>query len=463
MKNILPFLMLFVFSSAWAQVYKRPTFVKPEKTYKYRVYFTDKKHNTYSLKRPEAFLSEKSLERRKKYKIKVDQHDLPVTPLYVEYLNDHHFKVQNVSKWNNTAVVEVRDTSSIKELSEVNFIKDVRKVWESQDSLLVYPPVDRLQIVSNQRDTMTNVYGKAYRQVSMLNVNKLHQEGYKGDNMTIAIIDGGFYNADCIEGLKNCKVLGTRNFVTPERSVYEETQQHGTQVLSCIAANLPKCLVGTAPNASFYLLISEDNYSENMIEEDNWCAAVEYADSLGVDVITSSLGYYKFDDPSATHKYHELDGETALNSRSASLAASRGILVINSAGNEGDNAWKKIGFPADAKNILSVGAVKANGINTEFSSIGNTADGRIKPDVMAQGEYSAVLDCCGNVSTASGTSFSAPILCGAVTCLLQAFPKSTPEEIIQAVHQSGDNVKYPNNIFGYGIPDMWKAYEILNR
>ncbi len=197
------------------------------------------------------------------------------------------------------------------------------------------------------------------------------------------------------------------------------------------------------------------------MEEDNWCAAVEYADSLGVDMVTSSLGYHGFDHKCMSHKYYELDGKTALISRSASLAASRGLLLLNSAGNSGNDTWKKIGFPADATDILTVGAVNNLCVNARFSSIGNTADGRIKPDVMAQGVASALYEGNGDTGFANGTSFSTPILCGGVACLWQAFPEKKPTEIIRAVQLAGDNAEHPDNIFGYGIPNLWKAYELL--
>lgn len=460
MKKILSLLLLLI-STAVAAKDEVPNFVKPSKTYRYRISFTDKKHNAYSTKHPEAFLSPKALERRRKYGIKVDEHDLPVTQIYLDYLNKHQCKVLHVSKWNNTAVVEVSDTTAIHKLSEVTFVQATRKVWESPDSLLVLPPVKRLELVENRSDTLQHYYGNGQHQAAMLRTDFLHQNGYKGEGITIAVIDGGFYNTDAIAGLKDCRIVDTHNFANPHISVYDEPQQHGTMVLSCMAARLPHQLVGTAPEAAYLLLVSEDNNSENIVEEDNWCAAVEYADSAGADIVTSSLGYFKFDDAQASHRYEELDGQTAINSRSASMAASRGLLVINSAGNEGDNTWKKIGFPADAKDMLTVGAVNAQRVNTAFSSIGNTADGRIKPDIMAQGGKTAVLDCRGNVVTANGTSFSAPVFCGAAACLLQAFPQAQPEEIIRAVQLSGDNSRHPNNIFGYGIPDMQKAYQLL--
>lgn len=455
MKKILTLLLLSFCAAAGAQNHIER--VPVAKTYKYRVYLADKKDCGFSVKKPEQFLSQKAIDRRKKFGLKVDRHDLPVTPAYLTTLRQRGLRVCQVSKWNNTAVVETTNPLVVSELVALAFVDSVKKVYESPDSVVRVARRDSL--VGKLMDT-ADVYGYGLRQAHMIGADKLHQAGFCGDGMTIAVIDGGFHNAEVIEALRSCQVLGTRNFVDPHRSVYDD-QSHGTMVLSCIGTNLPGTLVGTAPNAAFYLLQSEDGATEFPVEEDNWCAALEYADSLGVDLVTTSLGYYQYDDPALSHKYYELNGLTAVNSRSASLAASRGLVLLNSAGNSGRSAWKKIGFPADARDILAVGAVNADGLNTRFSSVGNSADGRVKPDVMAMGERSAVIDSDGSLTFVNGTSFSCPILCGGVACLMQAFPNKRPEVVIDAVRRSGNNANHPDNIFGYGIPDLWKAYEIL--
>lgn len=428
--------------------------------YRYRVYLADKKDSPYSVKKPSAFLSEKALRRRARLKLKVDEHDLPVTPKYLQGLAERGMRVVSLSKWNNTAVVETTDTAAALALTRLPYVSGVRLVWKSSSRTVSANQPPRESIVTNKLDQYPDYYGAAGPQVSMLNARRLHEMGLRGEGMTIAVIDGGFYNADLLSGLAKCKILGTRNFVRPDKSVYEEAS-HGTNVLSCIAANTPHSIIGTAPDAMFYLLVSEDGETEQLVEEDYWCAAVEYADSLGADIITSSLGYTEFDDSTMNHAYHQLDGRTALNSRSASLAASRGLLVINSAGNSGNDRYKKIGCPADATDILAVGAVDAERRNTRFSSLGNTADGRVKPDVMAWGEQAQLLQPSGDIRAANGTSFSAPILCGAVACLWQAFPDRRPVEIIDAVRRAGHNAAHPDNVYGYGIPDMMKAFELL--
>lgn len=435
------------------------------KEYRYRLTLRDKAQNPFSVRHPEKFLSQKSIERRKRFGLSVDEYDLPITPAYISAITATGAKVFNCSKWNNTVQVSICDTADVilSQLRSLPFVKEALLVYVAPDTPGRTEAKNRESLVTNKLKvslSADSLYGFGQRQADLLNLPALHEQGFKGQGMTIAVIDGGFYNADCIEALRNTRVMGTRNFTRPNSSVYEE-HRHGMMVLSCISTNVPRSFIGTAPEASFYLLESEDTWYEYQGEEDNWCAALEYADSLGVDVVTSSLGYTHFDTPAVKMQYHWLDGKHELNSRSASLAASRGILLCNSAGNEGDSSWKKIGFPADAKDILTVGAVDAKGCNTDFSSVGNCSDGRIKPDCMAMGGQSCVLNIDGSLTTTNGTSFACPILAGAVTCLMQACPKKKPSEIIEAIHNAGNNAAYPDNVFGYGIPDMMKAYELL--
>lgn len=437
---------------------------RTEKTYRYRVVFADKRNCGFSTKHPEAFLSPKAIERRNRYGIKADEHDLPLTPAYVESVRQAGTQIVSRSKWNNSVVAEVADTTVAVALRNLPFVREVRLVWERPDSVpsatLPAELAQRRDLLTNLRDTLPDYYGRSRTQTAQLAIDSLHAAGYRGQGMTIAVIDGGFYNADLIGGLSHARIMGTRNFVRPGKSVYEE-QTHGTMVLSCMAADTPHWLVGTAPEATYYLLVSEDGESEQLVEEDFWCAAVEYADSLGADLVTSSLGYTRFDHDYMGHSYAQLDGRTAANSRCASLAASRGILLVSSAGNEGNGHWKKIGTPADASDILTVGAVDSIRQNTRFSSLGNTADARTKPDVMALGQDVAVYDTDGAVTEVNGTSFSCPILCGAAACLMQANPGKRPEALIEAIRQSASRAEQPDNVFGYGIPHFPKADRLL--
>ena len=458
MKKI--FLLLALYAFALSAMYAQDDAKDKPVAYKYRIYLADKANSPYSINQPEAFLSKRAIERRSRYNIKIDQYDLPVSPAYLECLRNMGLKIHNFSKWQNTVVVETTSKDKITEVCKLPFVRGARLVWIDPQK----QPKDasnRKDKIRNKRDTLESYYGHSAHQVQMLSLNKLHEQGYHGENMLIGVLDGGFYNADLITGVNQQDILGTRNFVNPGAEVFD-TDSHGTMVLSCMAANVPYSMVGTAPEAQYYLIQTEDGLSEQLVEEDNYCAGVEYADSLGCDIVTASLGYYKFDHAEMSHKYKELDGLTAINSREASMAASRGILLLNSAGNEGDDYWKKIGFPADARNILAVGAVNSDSINTTFSSIGYSADHRIKPDAMAMGGNVSLLNTRGNASNADGTSFSCPIMAGAVACLWQAHRELTPTEIIDAVHKAGHYATEPNEVYGYGIPNLWKAHTDLS-
>ena len=425
--------------------------------YKYRVYFKDKKESPYSKRKPEAFLSKKSLLRRAKWGIKIDDYDMPVSPSYVKRIAAEGAEVLCLSKWNNTALVQSTDSAKLEGLASLPFVSKVKKVFNSKP--FEPEPEDlRFDELNDSTILSSEYYGYASEQISMLNGMKLHNLGFRGKGMTIAIIDGGFHNADAVKLLDNVKILGTHTFVRPSRSVYAENQ-HGTNVLSCMGANKPGSIVGTAPDAEYWLLVSEDTYTETPAEQDTWAAALEYADSVGADVVNSSLGYALYDDTTMNVKYNELDGKTHLISRSASLAASRGILVVNSAGNSGSDEWGKIGVPADGRDMLSVGAVFTADWAAPFTSRGFSADGRVKPDVSARGIYAAVVRSNGRIGYANGTSFSSPITAGMAACLMQSLPKLKPTEIIELLHQSGDRSEHPDNMCGYGVPDYYKAYK----
>lgn len=428
-----------------------------EKVYKYRVSLKDKVGATYSIDKPEEFLSERAIERRNRQQLPIDETDLPVSRKYVDELKATGARLVTTSKWNNTVVLEVSDTLLMDEISKKSFVTGVKKVWVSPDSI---PPrnMNRKKEVKNKVEKTDCHYGNALRQIEIHGGDSLHNAGFAGKGMHVAVIDAGFYNADEIKFFRKMDLLGTKDFVNPNSDIYAENA-HGLMVLSCMAANLPKVFVGTAPEASYWLLRSEDNDSEQPIEEDYWAAAIEFADSVGVDVVNTSLGYYKFDEGFPAYRYRDLDGHYSLMSHSASLAADKGVVVVCSAGNSGDDPWKKVTPPGDSENVLTVGAINKDLVNARFSSIGNSADGRIKPDVMAVGVSSVVTGTDGSVSKGNGTSFASPIMCGIVTCFWQACPWLTAKEVIEAVRQVGDRVDYPDNIYGYGVPNLWKAYQ----
>ena len=301
-------------------------------------------------------------------------------------------------------------------------------------------------------------HGYATDQIKMHRGDRLHAAGYQGDGLRIAVIDAGFKNVDQIGAFDSLRLEGTRNFVTPSRSVFEE-DDHGTKVLSCMAANIEGIMLGTAPNAKYWLLKSEDTRSEYPVEEDYWVAAVEFADSVGVDVISSSLGYFEFDNEQLEYPKTALNGNTTLISRAATMASQRGILLFSSAGNEGNGSWRQITFPADAAQIVTVGAVTSSKKHSIFSSVGFTADQRVKPDVVAMGTSCCIINAEGEVSYADGTSFSTPILAGLAVCLWQALPHLSNIEMIALIQGMGNQYKKPDHELGYGIPDVYKAYK----
>lgn len=424
---------------------------------KYRISFTDKMGTAYSLDRPEEFLSSKALERRIWQQLPVDETDLPVSNAYLDALREKGMRIAAVSKWNNTAVAECADSSVVAEVSAFPFVSAVRKVWTAPDSVRIRNK-KRKKEITDRWEKVEDYYGRAHRQISVHQGDSLHAAGFRGEGMTIAVIDGGYYNADAMKALENVRILGVRDFVNPASDIYAENN-HGMKVLSCMAVNQPYVMVGTAPGAAYWLLRSEDTDTEQLVEEDYWVAAVEFADSAGVDVINTSLGYKSFDNKQDDYEYRNLDGKYSIMSYTAGKIADKGMVLVCSAGNEGQKPWKKITPPADARNVLTVGATNRSLINASFSSVGNTADGRVKPDVMAVGQDATVLGTDGTVSRANGTSFASPILCGLVACLWQACSGLTAKELISLIRQSGDRADFPDNIYGYGVPDMWSVYK----
>lgn len=427
----------------------------PSDTLKYRISLKDKAATTYSLDKPEKYLSLKSIERRKKQRLPIDSTDLPVCKEYVDAIRQKGVHILVTGKWDNFVTVSCKDSTLIQRIAKLPFVRSTERVWKG----ITQRTMERDSLV-NKPLRSDSLYGPAIQQLRMSRANLLHQAGYKGQGMTIAVIDAGFHNADKIEAMKSIRILGSHDFVNPDADVFAESS-HGMSVLSCMGMNQPNIMIGTAPEASYWLLRSEDEYSENLVEQDYWAAAIEFADSVGVDLVNTSLGYYTFDDPAKNYRYRDLNGHFALMSREAGMAADKGMVVVCSAGNAGGGSWKKITPPGDAENVITVGAVDKNALLASFSSVGNTSDGRVKPDVMAVGLASDVMGTDGNLRRANGTSFSSPIMCGMVACLWQACPKLTAKEVIELVRHAGDRANFPDNIYGYGVPDLWKAYQTI--
>ena len=426
----------------------------------YRLYLKDKDlpHNPYSVNKPEEFLSLRSIERRKRQGLPLDLTDLPIAPLYIDSVREAGIEIVGKSKWNNTLLVRIHKDKDLNRLANLSFITKKMKVFASPDSITERKRSSFRKELNSWVET-PGKYGATANQVKSLNGERLHEKGFYGKGLMIAVFDGGFMNVDRIPVLHDIKLAGVKDFVVPKSENVFAEMEHGTMVLSTMAVNAPNYYVGMAPEAEYLLVRCEDERTESLAEEDYWAEAAEYADSVGVDIINSSLGYHAFDDKNMNHHYTDMDGKSTLISSSASLCADKGIVCVNSAGNDGMGSWKKINFPADARHILTVGSVNEFGVNAPFSAVGPTADGRIKPDVMAYGSPVAVISGRGSVINDNGTSFSSPLVAGMIACLWEALPNKTARQIIKLVRLAGDNQQHPDNIFGYGVPDFWKAYQ----
>ncbi len=424
---------------------------------RYWIRFTDKNNNPYSLERPEEFLSERAIQRRLKQNISISFNDLPVTPAYIDSLKALGVPVYNTSKWFNAVTTDSISPELLEQIYDLSFVVKP----SSQESQQIKKGIkNNTASVTSEFDSWNTFYGYSQSQIIIHNGHFLHQQGFRGEGIQIALIDAGFLGVDVISGFLHLwnegRILGTRDFVDRSSNIYRE-DSHGMHVLSVIAGFIPYEFVGTAPDASFWLLRAEDVDSEYLIEEDNWVSAAEYADSAGADIINSSLGYSVFDDLTQNHTYEDMDGNSTRVSIAADIAASKGILVVSSAGNQGDKDWKYITAPADADSVLAIGATDELGIIASFSSIGPTSDGRIKPDVCAVGKGTYILRQNGLIGTGSGTSLSAPVITGLAACLWQANPQATNMEIFSAIQESSDKFADPDTIYGYGVPDFNKA------
>ena len=413
--------------------------------YIWRYTLKDKQGSPYSIEHPGRFLSHRSIERRKRQGLKVDSTDLPVSNRYLRLIEktsaetvreqkkrSTEWTIIGTSRWNNTVLVRANDTTLLQRLAALTCMRKAEHVWTSPDSI---PRMVRQKAhdTFNPWDSLKGeFYGCGKEQIEMLLGQRLHNIGMKGKGMTIAILDGGFQNADAIPALQHITIAGTKDFVFPNSPYFFQETDHGTKVLSAMGANEPQVLVGTAPDARYWLLRCEDQQSEQPVEEDYWAMAAEFADSLGADIISSSLGYNDYDDFPGYYHQRDLDGQP----------------------------WKKIAFPADADNILTVGALNIEQKNAPFSGVGPTQDGRVKPDVMALGSPTALISGRGTIVRDMGTSFSTPVVAGLVACLWQALPQKTALEIIQLVRQASNNYQRPDNIYGYGMPNFWRAYMV---
>lgn len=430
-------------------------------TKKYLVLLKDKNGTKFSVDKPQEFLSQRSIFRRQKQGISIKQRDLPVSATYVNGIKQTGAKVWYTSRWLNAVLVEC-NTSVLNTIKGLSYVQSIELNRSLDDVHL--PNVEGKSGKMQVMDEATPNYGNSLDQVKMLGADKMHQAGFRGEGMLIGVLDNGFLNVNKIDLFKPLfdqnRIVATYDFVNNNKDVYDEGS-HGTNVLSTMAAFKESQLVGTAFKASYVLLHTENDYSETKVEEANWLVAAEFADSIGVDVINSSLGYSDFDDTNTNYTYADLTGNKALVTRAADWAAGVGMVVCVAAGNEGNKAWKYILTPADADSVLAVGAVDRTIRLASFSSLGPSADGRIKPDVAALGSGTTLVSTSGTVSAGSGTSFASPLLAGMVAGFWQAYPWLTAMEVMLYIRKAGHQAPKPDNLLGYGVPTFERAAALV--
>jgi len=437
--------------------------------YYFYIQLTDKNNSPYCLSNPAEFLSERAIARRNYFRLAVDSTDLPVNPHYLRKIEAKGFRIHNRTRWLNGATVVTSDSASINRLENLDFVKWIEYTGkvntgnriENRRKFALYQADDFQQI------GVASKYGFADAQLSQVNGKYLHNAGFRGDGIYIGVLDAGFFNADIMPAFESLRsenrLLGTKDFVNPASDIFRE-HSHGSSVLSVMASHVENQHIGTAPMASYWLVRTENVWLEYLMEMDFWISGLEFLDSVGIDVVNSSLIYRTFDDPRMNFTHADMNGRTTRMSRAAEMASQKGIVVVNSAGNDGNGAWRIIGAPADAKGIITVGAVTSEGVASNFSSFGPSADGRIKPEIAARGSATALMNVNGNVS-GNGTSFSAPIIAGMMACLLQFVRENhlfvSLDEILQAVFRSANNHNSPTEQLGFGIPDFGKAANFL--
>jgi len=440
---------------------------------RYIVRFKDKAGTPFTINNPSQFLSAKAIARRTKQNIAIDETDLPLTPRYIDSVRlAGNVTILDQSKWLNQVCIQTTDAAALTKINGFPFVITTQAVRRPVNTQVTgnnkfneqINSIATSQSVNNIEDFYN--YGNSYSQIHIHEGEYVHDKGFHGEGMLIAILDAGFYHYLSLPAFdsvrNNNQVIETYDYVNNEISV-DEDHSHGMQCFSIIAGNIPGQLVGSCPKANFYLYRTEDVSSESPVEEQYWAAAAERADSVGVDVISTSLGYTQFDNPVFNHTYADMNGNTTIIARAADFAAKKGMIVVVAAGNEGNSAWHFITTPADADSVLTVGAVDASGMVGSFSSYGPSSDGQVKPSVASMGVATALSSATGQVISGNGTSFATPNMAGLITCLWQAFPEFTNMEIIQAVIKSSSIYTAPNDRIGYGIPNFHTAYDDLNQ
>ncbi len=438
---------------------------------KYIIRLKDKGTNPFSISNPSAYLTARSIGRRTRYGIAIDSTDLPITPRYIDSIRlAGAVTILNTSKWLNQVAIQTTDAAALVKIAGFPFVLSTGPI-AARSSQSITPVNKKLDAVTTEAPTPTTPnttlgdyysYGASYGQVHLHNGEFLHNRGFRGQGMQMAVLDAGFFHyltLPTFDSIRNNgQILGTWDFVAGNASV-DEDNAHGMNCLSTIAANMPGTFMGTAPKTSFYLYRTEDVASEYPIEEQNWVAGIERADSLGIDISSTSLGYFTFDNAVFNYTYANMDGNTTISAKGADFAAKKGILCVIAAGNEGNGSWHYIITPSDADSVMAVGAVSTAGVVGSFSSYGPSSDGQIKPAVAAVGVNAVIANpSTGQPGFGSGTSFACPNMAGLTTCLWQAFPEINNMGIITVMQQSATRATNPDDRVGYGIPDMKKAF-----
>lgn len=426
------------------------------------VYFNDKPNAATYLANPLSMLTQRSIDRRTAQGISIDVTDVPIEPTYISQITSATgITVMAKSKWLNA--LHIRGTQAdIQALTGLSFVNHITFANHSLNpGGRLSGSTNRVGAVNKNLDALINYnYGGSANQIEMLNGHLLHQQNYTGQGKIIAVLDSGFIGVNSVAPfqnlINNSQILGGYNIPDGNSNIYTR-HNHGTMVLSTMGGYSDGQLVGTAPNASYYLFITEDVNSENPVEESYWVEGAELADYYGVDVINSSLGYFDYDNPNYSHQYDDMIGTKTFASRGANMAFSKGIVVVVSAGNSGATAEPHIATPADAFGALTIGAVQSNESYAAFSSIGPSYDGRVKPDVCAKGQAATVSNTSGTIVTANGTSFSGPIMAGMVATFWSAVPTLTATQVVNFIKQSADQYTTPTPQKGYGIPDFQLA------
>jgi len=456
MRKIIIYKKWFLFFGFWIMFCQGHS---QETNYFFYVQLSDKKNSPFSLEEPLEYLSERAIERRDFFSISLDSTDLPINPSYLNLIQQTGAKIHCHSKWLNGVTVLFQDSNLITTIQTLPFVKWTQYTGKISSPSTKISKKTKFKVPAEQND-----YSDQIKQVGG---DYLLKNGLRGENIHIGVLDAGFTNVNtnpAFDSLRSQnRLLGTKDIVSLSDLDIFEAHFHGANVLSIMAANLPEQYVGSAPEASYWLIRTENDNFEFLVEIDFWVAGIEFADSIGVDVVNSSLSYTTFDDASMNFQYQDMNGESSRASKTAAMAAQKGIIVVVSAGNEGNNSWKYIGSPADAKSIITVGGVTADGNPSSFSSFGPTFDGRVKPEICAKGTSVALINVNGNLTYGNGTSYAAPIITGLMADYLQYFKENqitiTLNDLLQSVFHTGNLYFNPTDQMGYGIPNFQIALE----